>query len=191
MLRAAADVGVDSIYATPHWNAMNGNLGAIHQAFDRLLQEADRCGITLRLGYEYNINAIDVADFSAARAFTLEQSDSLLLELPFGYWPREWEQIILRLQRTGLQIIIAHPERYIPIQKDLGILDELIDIGCLLQCNASSVLAIRPAKQRVMRYIRKLGRLDFLASDAHSAKDYALFERAVRQVGSEIRYPNF
>ena len=191
MLRAAVDVGIDQIYATPHWKSMNGDLGAIHRAFERLLPEAEKCGVALRLGFEYNINAIDITDFSAAKAFALEQSDSLLLEFPFGYWPREWEQIILRLQRTGLRIIIAHPERYVPLQKDLGILDELIDIGCLLQCNASSILSIRPDKQRVVRYIRRLGRLDFLATDAHSARDYALYARALRQVGTEIRYPNF
>lgn len=191
MLDAAKHAGIRCIYATPHWKSKHGDRERIRRNFRALLPYAEQAGIALHLGYEYNLAALDILQFEAAKDFTLENTESLLLEFPFESWPAEWERILLRLQRIGLQIVIAHPERYLPVQRDLGVLKELLELGCLLQCNASSVLSHRPEKKRVMRYIRQLGRLDFLASDAHSASDYAVFEKAVAQVAGEIRYPSY
>ena len=191
MLDAAKQAGIRCIYATPHWKSKHGDRDLIQRNFRALQPYAENAGIALHLGYEYNLAALDILKFDAAKDFTLEDTETLLLEFPFESWPAEWERILLRLQRIGLQIVVAHPERYLPIQRDLGIVKELTELGCLLQCNASSVMTHRAEKKRVMRYIRQLGRLDFLASDAHSASDYAVFERAVAQVAGEIRYPSY
>ena len=191
MLKAAKRAGIHTLFATPHWKSNKNDRALIQQRFEELLPYAERQDISLRLGFEYNISALDPTRFEDAHAFALEQTDTLLLEMPFEHWPAEWERIVLKLQKTGLTIVVAHPERYTPIQNDLGILRDLIEIGCLLQCNASSILTHRPERKRVMRYIRQLGRLDFLASDAHSRQDYEIFEHAVKLVAGEINYPSY
>lgn len=191
MLHAAKKAGIDTLYATPHWKSRYGDVERIKDHFQKLVPAAAKIGIEMHLGFEFNISALDPRHFEQAAQFAYENTSSILLEMPFEQWPAEWGRIIFELQKTGLQIVIAHPERYAPVQKDLGILRELTEIGCLLQCNAASFFSLRPAKKRVIKYIQKLDRLDFVASDAHSAREYELFARAVARIGKEIRNPEF
>ena len=190
MLHAAQKAGIDRLYATPHWKSGHPEIDRIRSHFAELVPEAERLGIDMHLGFEFNISALDPHRFDKAVQFAYENTDRILLEMPFERWPAEWERILLELQKTGLTIVVAHPERYTPIQKDLGIVRALTEIGCLLQCNAASVFSLRPAKRRVLQYIRKLGRLDFLASDAHSAREYEVFRRATARLGGEINNPD-
>lgn len=191
MLDAAKDAGIDSIYATPHMKSKDADVVIIRNHFETLKPYAKERGIALRLGFEYNISAIDAQNFARAKEFALEDADTLLLELPFGHWPPEWPRIIRSLQKLGLQIVIAHPERYLAIQRDHEILDVLTEMDCLLQCNASSIFSPKAEKRRVVDAIREMGRLDFVATDAHSTQEYAIFKKAVRKVKKEIRFPEY
>jgi protein-tyrosine phosphatase len=126
-----------------------------------------------------------------ARDYAMAGTDCLLLEMPFSDWPPLWENIIYDLQALKLQIIIAHPERYLPIQKNYAILDSLCDVGCFFQCNVSSIVNGGIRKAGVIRYLRKTGRLDFVATDAHSVYEYRLIQRAIAKVRKEINYQTF
>lgn len=191
MLDAAKAAGIDCIYATPHMKSKDTDVTPIHRNFLALKPYAEERRIALRLGFEYNISAIDTTRFDRVREFVLRDADTLLLEMPFSHWPPEWRRIVTGIQKLGLQIIVAHPERYLPVQRDHELLDELVDRGCLLQCNASSILSSKVEKRRAVDYIREMGRLDFVATDAHSTQEYGLFRKAVQKVGAEINYPAF
>ena len=129
MLDAAKAAGIDRIYATPHMRSKDADVESIYDHFACLHQYAADRKIDLRLGFEYNIQAIDNDSFESAKDYTLAGTDILLLEMPFTLWPPFWENIIYRLQGLQLRIIIAHPERYEPIQKNPGII-KIYTSGC-------------------------------------------------------------
>lgn len=188
MLDAAKAAGIARIYATPHRRSKDADVGIIYDHFACLHQYAADRKIDLRLGFEYNIQAVDNDCFESAKDYTLAGTNLLLLEMPFTLWPPFWENIIYRLQGMQLGIIIAHPERYAPIQKDLGILEILADMGCFFQCNASSVVKGSFDKNKVIRYLYKMGKLDFVASDAHSVQEYELYKKAVQKLSGKLNY---
>ena len=188
MLNAAKQIGIDRIYATPHIKSKKVDTRAIYEHFAQLHDDAKTIGIDLRLGFEYNIGAIDYETFAVAKEYALGGVDIILLEMPFGQWPSYWKQTIYDLQALGLRIIIAHPERYYPIQKNLGILNELADMGCIFQCNASSIVSFKLGRSKVVRRLIKMNRLDMIASDAHSVHEYALLEKAFKRMKKVIRY---
>ena len=190
MLNAAKQIGIDRIYATPHIKSEDIDIGTIYERFAKLHEKAKTIGIDLRLGFEYNFKAIDYDDFATAKDYALGGTDILLLEMPFMQWPSYWQQTIYDLQSIGLQIIIAHPERYLPIQKDLGIIHSLADMGCNFQCNASSIINYNFERNKVVRCLMKMNRLDMIASDAHSVNEYALLDKAYDRMKKVIRFTN-
>lgn len=65
-------------------------------------------------------------------------TNEFLLELSThadAYAFREYENTIYDLQCRGYQVIIAHPERYRAVQKDVSVAERLVDMGCKLQAS--------------------------------------------------------
>ena len=96
-------------------------------------------------------------------------------ELPQGH-----DQMIYRLQRCGIQIIIAHPERYPFVQARPSIAERWRDMGCHLQLDV--ICLIRASSLRCKYTARKLLKADvydYMASDAHCPEDYALYRKAL------------
>lgn len=96
-------------------------------------------GIEMRLGYECNLSALRVDDLAAARRFCIEKTNVLLVEFPFDNWPGTWREILYGLQAEGMRLVLAHPERYRPLQRDPHMLDSLAEMGVRLQVNAASL----------------------------------------------------
>lgn len=92
----------------------------------------------------------------------------LLLELPDTSFPPATEQICFRLKSKGLTPIITHPERNFIIQEMPEKLERLLDLGCLVQVTACSLLGV--FGRRVAKFTRNLakkGYVHLVATDAH------------------------
>ena len=63
----------------------------------------------------------------------------MLIEFSTNLYPTGYEDEFYKLQSNGITPIIAHPERYRPIQNDINIVEKLINSGCLMQIDAGSV----------------------------------------------------
>ena len=111
---------------------------------------------------------------------SLEESNLLLLEFDYGSFPANYKQIIYKLQGMGLQVVVAHPERYSPIQKDIEKAFELKELGCLLQLSGNFASEGRfSARNRAAAKMLKEDLIDYVASDAHCVDDYADFAEAL------------
>jgi len=114
---------------------------------------------------------IDIlAQLHAGSALTLcGQGKYLLLDSPFTVLPLGIETIIYNIQLLGIRVILAHPERILPIQADLRLLEGLVARGLLLQVTSSSLLGKNgPRAEAVARRILELRWVHFVASDSHS-----------------------
>lgn len=98
----------------------------------------------------------------------LANSKYILIEFPMNTTVKYIDEILFLMQAMGYKVVIAHPERYKVVQENINYAKELIEKGCLLQCNLGSIVDIYGKQAK--KAIKKLLNLDlvhFLASDTH------------------------
>lgn len=186
MLLAAKDAGVTAIIATPHLRKKAADFGCIRGAFHGVKPMFDENGVELRLGYECHYGML--LDGLDAKACTLGGTNVLLLEFSSGYLPLQWENDINDMQRSGLDVVIAHPERYEPIQRDISVAERMTEIGCELQVSAGSLTGSVFSKTRkcALKLLDK-GLVGYIASDAHCAEDYRVYSRVMARYSRMIK----
>lgn len=170
MLERSASYGVDTVAATSHFYAEDNDvphfLSRRRRSYERL-QEAvwDRVDLPqVLLGAEVlyfaGMSTVDTLD-----ALCLEGTDLLLLEMPFVVWTERVLREVEAMQRSGLQVVAAHIERYMEIQPR-RVMDAFFDLGTFIQCNGEFFLSRRTVRQ-ALRMFRQ-GQMQFLGTDAHN-----------------------
>jgi protein-tyrosine phosphatase len=175
LARALVEEGVHSAIATPHYNDEfpHHSASEIRERVRAVQQELDRQEVSLRLfaGHEVLIKPGLVEDIQKGRVATLNGSRYLLLELWNNGWMPETERVIFQLRLNDIVPIIAHPERYRPIQKDPQRLAALLRQGALAQIMVGSLLGTQGGTtQRTAEILLKKGMAHCLASDAHDLR---------------------
>ena len=88
----------------------------------------------------------------------------------------------------GLNVIIAHPERYKAIQEDTSIAERLVSCGCVLQASSDFIRGGRMGKERKpAQRLFEAGLYTYIASDAHCVEHYEAFSEAVYKFGHMLR----
>lgn len=175
MARVAVDGGVDEIVATPHVSSSypNDPLGFAGQVAS--LQAAiDAEAIALRVHQGAEVNHVMFHDLSeeALRACTLGGVGKwLLLEPPLSGPVPFVDRMVYDLQLKGFQIVIAHPERISAFHRDVGIVEKLVESGCLTSVTVGSLVGQfgGPVKRFTSELLAR-GLVHNIASDAHDAE---------------------
>lgn len=173
MVSKASDEGVKIIIATPHLKKEIMNNEKIIENYAKLTGRAKDFDIKILLGYEVLINPYLPQLLAEKRSLTLNNSEYLLLELPFDSIPIYIYEIIFQIQLLEITVVIAHPERNSNLLKNFDSLLGLVERGCLLQLDVASIIGIHG--RQVKEFSKKLLKLKlahFVASDAHSIKNY-------------------
>jgi protein-tyrosine phosphatase len=180
MLEAAKAAGITSITCTPHCRDPYFDYEAMWQAFYELEDAAG--GFPLQMGFEVNHRKLMDLGLDWAQALHFDGSNEFLLELSTSAMPScyaDYERTIFALQGMGYEVIIAHPERYIAIQKDINVAYELVEMGCKLQASTDFIAGGRFGRERKPALkMLKGGLYSYLASDAHRVKHYEYFAKA-------------
>ncbi|MDI3340499.1 MAG: protein-tyrosine-phosphatase [Sphaerobacter sp.] len=192
MLRLAEADGVRTIAATPH--ASEAAPQQIHAGVAQLNRLAADAGLRLRVvpGSEVRL-AADLAERAGAgHLVTLAGTRYLLLELPlWGGWPPFLLDAVYHCQVAGLWPILAHAERYRPVQRDPGLILDLIDRGVLVQLNGDSLFGRNGREARwAAEELLRCHAAHLIASDAHDAdarppRIRAALERAAALAGTD------
>lgn len=188
MLHAAYKVGITEIVCTPHCRDPYFDFEGMWDAFDQLRR---RSPIPLRMGFEVNIRKLRELGMDWAPQLCFQNSSVLLLELSTHATKRDFEDYereIYELQGMGLDVIIAHPERYNAIQEDISIARRLVDCGCLLQASSDFIKGGRLGKERKPALkLFEAGLYTYIASDAHCVEHYGAYAEAVQKFGPKLR----
>lgn len=183
MLEAAKRAGVTSIVCTPHCRDPYFDYQAMWGAF--YLLKAHAGGFPLQMGFEVNHRKLMQLGMEWVDYLHFDGSNEFLLELSTHADERsfqEYEQTIFELHGRGYQVIIAHPERYKLIQKDVKWARRLSQMGCKLQASADFVAGGRFGKEK--RPAKRLfGEMlyDYIASDAHNVEHYECLAKACKR----------
>lgn len=168
--------GVTDIIATPHYitdTIYNSTREQNLRLLEKLRAALDEAGIDVNvfLGNEVFID-INLADLlKRGVVSTLADSEYVLVEFSLNEEYLNYADILGNLMTLGYKVILAHPERYLMAERDYSILENLCEMGVLLQCNTGSFigqygkgtekLAVRLAKEK---------KIFALGSDIHHAR---------------------
>lgn len=161
-LKIAAKHGVKTIVATPHFYAFNDSIDSFllrrNNAYDSLCLANDT-DITIVKGAEVRLVS-GLSKFARIKELAIENTNYLLIEMPSSIWTNMLLNEIVNLQSLGLNVIIAHIERYSFKQ-----MQKLFYLDILTQINAYSLFDPFQ-KRKIRKYIRKR-LIHFIASDSH------------------------
>ena len=169
MAKESARQGVRLLAATPHFYATQEDPERFLQRREKslaLLESAWQEGFpTLLVGAE--VRYFDgISRVEKIAHLTLDHTRILLLEMPFTSWSRRMVEEVLELQRSrGLQVLLAHVERYLKDQ-DGQVWETFRQNGVWMQCNANFFL--RWQTKRKAQALFKKGEIQMLGSDTHN-----------------------
>ena len=176
-LSSMKEHGVKRVYLTPHIVAdyPKNNADFLKGQFVEFQKKAST-GIELILAAEYMLDA----------SFFLHMEDELLclkdnhvlIETPFLSPSPELDNAIYNLQVRGYHPILAHPERYLYMDKDDY--NSVKSKGCKFQMNLMSLSGLygkRPYD--VAWYLLEKGLYDFTGTDIHN---YKVFQKSMSRL---------
>jgi protein-tyrosine phosphatase len=169
MLRLALEAGTTEIVATPH---SNGEFVYQPELIDERIRYLNEKtggkprvlrGCDLHLSYDNIVEAVEKPN-----KFTINNSRYLLVECSDLHISGSMSQVLDRLLGVDLVPIVTHPERNPILQKDLARIERWMELGCLVQVTALSLLGGfgKRAETAAHKLLEK-GMVHVIASDAH------------------------
>jgi protein-tyrosine phosphatase len=181
LIQALIHQGITTAVLTPHYYPFKESLPAFLERRMWSYSSLGNCELNLILGSETYL-CESLFCYDSISELAIERTGFLLLELPYTEpWGSDLFKQLRRIRsKYNLTPVIAHVERYGHVrQKRERVLQELVDLGCLLQLNIDSVID-RKSRSLALRML-KGGWVDFVGSDCHSMKErpprFDLFRR--------------
>lgn len=175
MALLAVDEGIDTVIVTPHQlgNFSRNSGDEIRVRAIELQELLDANGVPLRVlpGADVRIDSGMVERIADGQVLSLgDHRKHVLLELPHElYLPLE--PLLGELAKNGMVGVLSHPERNQGILQQPGLIEPLIEAGCLMQVTAGSLIGgFGPASQALAEQMCRRGWVHFLATDAHGPK---------------------
>lgn len=170
MIVEAIENNINHIILTPHAfreDLKDYTLSGLKLMFKEFKEQAlEKYRVNLYLGQELYFANDLVKRLKNKEFLTLNDSEFILLELPFVEKPEDLDEIIHVVNVLKLKIILAHVERYHYLKiKDI---EELKSCGVLMQINSGSLFTKDKHRRNFIRKMFKKNLVDFIASDVHS-----------------------
>lgn len=172
ILKTAYSEGIRIMIATPH--SYSEGSGNIVEDIDRRLEEirkiADRPPIEIYKGCEIYYTHEVPELLSEKKLPVLAGSRYVLVEFSpvteYIYITNALRNIML----AGYSPIVAHVERYMAVTKEIGRIEELIDMGAYIQVNAKSITGESFSKvyHSIAKKLLKNRWIHFVATDTHN-----------------------
>jgi protein-tyrosine phosphatase len=143
LIRGLKALGYNKLIATPHimWDMYRNTPEIVNRQLNLVREAVKKAGIEIAINAaaEYFLDE-HVEDLLAKKEPLLTVSDNkVLTEFSMAFPSMNIKEILFEMQMQGYQPIIAHPERYIYLQKNKEFYNELKDIGCIFQLNILSL----------------------------------------------------
>lgn len=175
MLQKAWEEGIRRIIVTPHYKPMHHNVSpeSMKKMAEKLYFEASRQGMDFEFftGNEIYYHSEAVNGLDEGKISTMANSEYVLFEFsPMD----EYEYIrngIYQVIVGGYRPILAHIERYACISNKEERVEDLLQMGCYIQINASSITGkLGFATKQFCKKLLKYRMVHFVATDAHDTE---------------------
>lgn len=173
-LGQAKEDGIMGICSTPHVICGKTDTNAFQNILLRqqeLMEIAKKMGVYIYSGAEMfmNIDFLDSLDNGIFQ--TLNESRYMLVEFDLSrdiHYISYIDEYLDELFCRGFIPIIAHVERFFPTGLDLEMVENWLEMGCLLQTNRTSLMGFQgKVIQRNAHHLVKNKMIHLVASDTH------------------------
>lgn len=187
-------VGIRKIVTTPH---LDGSVTADPAAFKERMREIDAAWKTVSEAVGERFPEVS---FQRGNEVMLDTPDPVLTDprvrlAGTAYVLVEWPRLqvppgstraVARARSSGVRPIVAHPERYSGMGRDMDLAGEWRLEGALLQVNYGSLVGRygSEAQERALLLLQR-GWVDILASDFHGRSHLKLHIREAREAMEE------
>ena len=176
MLKSAYHQGITDVVQTVHFQHPKMidkiiNESILEEKLNVLVEELrkNKIRIKVHLASEvfYLPNLIEIANIP----FVTFNNKYMLVEFSSVIFPKNFEEQFFKLQNSGINPIIAHPERYRYVKNDVSLIERWIELGYILQLDAGSIIGSFGKKIQEVSFniIEKYG-FHLIGSDAHNNK---------------------
>ena len=187
LVRMQREQGVTAVCCTPHLrkHMFETPDEEIRLRFEQLLKRqgagsedasepsagAAPSPVRFYLSREYHCDALLLEKLEQGAILPLGEGNFLLSEFSYRHTEAQIREFIRIILSYGFRPLIAHLERYPAIEKPAQAA-ALIDMGALIQMNASSVVGAEGRRQAAWcKKLLKAGLVHVIASDAHDPSD--------------------
>jgi len=193
--RLASQQGITHLVATPHFyrGIEQSEAVSVEESVSRMRKRLSEHGVAVKIfgGAEVAFSDDLTDDLARISELSIAGKNYLLVEPPLLCLPLIAGEKFRSLARQGIRPILAHPERVVELQDNLGRVEELVEAGALIQITAAHLIGwggrrLRHCCERML----KAGLVHFVASDMHFGDKRLLamvpaWQRLVRLGGQE------
>ena len=182
MLKKAKSQGITDIINTIHYQ--HPKMKGKDTSFEFVVNEIKKMQ---KIATENNINInihpasevffqFNLTDILDNPITTFGNGKYMLIEFQRLSFPKGYEDEIFKVQLKGVNPIIAHPERYRGIQKNINLAKKWIDRGYLIQIDCASIIGGFGKETQITAIeLLKNGLCHLIGSDAHNDKNRNFF----------------
>lgn len=173
MIKKLQFQGAKAIILTPHYYSdsisLNDFLERRDNAYRELVNALPQDSPKLIPAAEVYISQYLFSNENLER-IAIGNSGYALIEHPFSstFSQGSYDRLLNLNYEFGIKPILAHIERYPALMENEDLLDEYIEMGCLVQVNISSFTAAsRHIRKKLFKYL-ETGRIHLIGSDCHN-----------------------
>lgn len=173
LARAAVAEGITHTILTPHHNRYwvtneKDKVLKLTKEVEQVIQEAS-IPLTVSSSQEIRMNEEFSEELFAGNYLPLDENGKYyLVEFSWRDFPPFARSYLQEMLDAGIVPVIAHPERQRPFLDDPDLLKGLIEMGCISQITASSIVGDYTEEIRqAAHYMMEENLIHVIASDAH------------------------
>jgi len=169
MCHMAVRDGITHIVATPHCDGQYEYDRAHFTDMLATLSEVAEGQLTFTIGCDFHMSPRNVeAAMADPRQFALGDTQYIMVEFDHRGIPVNAAELLMALLSRGMVPIITHPERNAYLMKDLGMVEQFVEMGCLSQVTANALTGFwGPKSQKAAEKLLQKNAVHIVASDAH------------------------
>ena len=175
MLSEAENQGITDVVNTTHFmhpkmHQKKVEYDYIKSEINKLQLQLDKNDIAIKLHFgAETLYSTDIIKYKTNKLVTFNHGKYMLIEFLTNHIPDSHRQSIYELKMNEITPIIAHPERYKMVQKNISIISEWLESGCLIQIDGGSLIGMFGKKaQKTAEIIITNKWCQIIGSDAHN-----------------------
>lgn len=172
LIKGMIEMGYTKLVTTPHimWDMYKNTSEVILEKLELLREavKAEGLNVEINAAAEYFLDDHVHGLVKSNTPLLTISGNMVLVEFSLAYPSHSLKDILFDMQMQNYQPVIAHPERYIYLEKNKGFYEELKDIGCLFQLNLLSLSGYYGKSSQVLaEHLIKKGYYNLIGTDLH------------------------
>jgi len=182
MIKGLQDLGFQKIITTPHilWEMYPNTADIITNGIGEVKKTVEERGLTIELhaAAEYYIDDHFEEELKNKIPLLPISGNMVLVEISMINAPMDLQEILFEMQMQNYQPVIAHPERYIYMQRNKEFFAQLKDAGYYFQLNLLSLTGYYGnSVKELAEYFIKQEYYDLAGTDLHTTKQLEIFQK--------------